>query len=176
VASSALSIVSPNSCLLFPTPSSPDSSSIAPCVGSRYGPLATPFYGYALGSVRNSLGFTVSPDVVVRKRGPKRQPGGILLRSVLCIAASRVWVHSHISSPTPHSMILWIVVSSFPHSVQSCVSTNRILGSLVFVGIKSCSTIYHADLAPSVAGMLCRLFHILSLFDSWLVLLYAHLS
>ena len=52
--SSAPSIVSPNNCLLFPTSSSPDSSSTAPCVGSRYNPLATLFYGYAVGRIRGS--------------------------------------------------------------------------------------------------------------------------
>ena len=61
---SALPIVSPNSCLLFPT-SSPDSSSTALSVESRYIPLATSFYGYALCSTRGSPGSTVSPDVVV---------------------------------------------------------------------------------------------------------------
>ena len=63
---SLLPIVSPkNSCLLFSTSRSPDISSIVLCVGSRYIPLATSFYGYALNSVRGSPGPTVSPDVVV---------------------------------------------------------------------------------------------------------------
>jgi len=83
----------------------------------------------------------------------------MLLRSVLCIAASRVRVHSHISSPAPHSVNLWTVVSFFPHNAQSSVSTNRILCSLVFVGSKSWITVYHADLAPSDVGMLWRLLH-----------------
>jgi len=51
------------------------------------------------------------------------------------------------------------VVSFFPNIVQSSVSTNRILCSLVFVGSKSWITVYHADPAPSDAGMLWRLFH-----------------
>ena len=62
---SALSILSPNSCLLFPNSSSPDSASTALCVGSRYIFLATSFYGYRLSSVRGSPGSTVSPDVAV---------------------------------------------------------------------------------------------------------------
>ena len=36
------------------------------------------------------------------------------------------------------------------------------LCSLLFVGSKSRSTIYHADQAPSDVGMLCRLFHTFS--------------
>ena len=54
------------------------------------------------------------------------------------------------------------MVSCFPHNVQSSVSTNRILCSLVFVGIKSWITMYRADLAPSDVGMMWRLFHTLS--------------
>jgi len=72
---SALPIISPNSCLLFPTSSSPDSSSTALCVGSRYIPLATLFYGYALGSIRGSPGSTVSPDVVVVAKSGNWAPG-----------------------------------------------------------------------------------------------------
>jgi len=90
---------------------------------------------------------------------PWSQPGWMRLRSVLCIAASRIRVHSHIYSPAPHSVSLWAVVSFFPHSVQSSVSTNRILCSVVFVGSKSWITVSHADLAPSDVGMLWRLFH-----------------
>jgi len=66
---SALTIVSPNSCVLFPTFSSPDSSSTALCIESRYIPLATSFYGYALGRIRGLPVSTVSPDVVVVKGG-----------------------------------------------------------------------------------------------------------
>ena len=84
------------------------------------------------------------------------------LRPVLYIAASRIQFNSHISSRTPHSVSLWIVVSFFPHSVQSSVSTNRILCGLVFVGSKSWSTIYYADLAPSHVGMLWRIFNTFS--------------
>jgi hypothetical protein len=76
-------------------------------------------YGYALGRILGSLGSTVSLDiVVVAKIG---NWAGMRLRFVLCFAASSIRVHSHISSLTPHSVSLWIVVSFFPHSVQSSV-------------------------------------------------------
>jgi len=71
-------------------------------------------------------------------------------------------VHSQITSATPHSVSLWAMVSFSPHSVQSSVSTSRILCSLVFVSSKSWSTIYRADLATSDFRMLWRLFHTLS--------------
>jgi len=90
---------------------------------------------------------------------PKAESGrqdassGMRFRSVLCIAASRIRVHS---------VSLWIVVSFFPHSLQSSVSTNPILYSAVFVDSKIWSTIYHADLAPSDVGMPWSLYHPLS--------------
>jgi len=46
------------------------------------------------------------------------------LRAVVCFASSRIRVHSHISPPTPHSVSLWIVISFFPHSMQSSVSNS----------------------------------------------------
>ena len=65
----------PCSCLLFPASSSPDSSSIALCLGSRYIPLATLFYSYALSSIRGSPGPTVSPDAVVVAKSENWAPG-----------------------------------------------------------------------------------------------------
>ena len=159
-------LVSPDNHLLFPTSSSPDIASTAPCGGSRYSPLATSLCDCAPGSTINLLRSIMSPDVVVvatvGSQGPGTSLGGIRLRSVLCIAASRIRVHSHMSSPSPHSVSLCSIVSCFPHNVQSSVSTNRILCSLVFVGIKSWITMYHADLAASDVGMLWILFHTLS--------------
>ena len=158
---STLPTVSPNSCLLSPTSRSPDIFSIVPCVSSRYIPLATSFDGYALNIIRVSPGSTVSPDVVVVAKRGNWAPvtiQGVRLRFVLCIAASLMRVHSHISSAAPHSVSLWTVVSFSPHNVHFSVSASRILCSLVLVGSKSWSIAYHADMAPSDIGMVCRLF------------------
>ena len=71
-------IESPNSCLLFPTSSSPDSASTAPCGGSRYSPLVTSSYGCSLGRILNLRGSTMSPDVVVVATVGNWDPGASL--------------------------------------------------------------------------------------------------
>jgi len=72
----------------------------------------------------------------------------------MSLSWSKAETGPHISSPTPHSVSLCIVVPFLPHSVQSSVSTNRILCS------KSWITIYNADMASSDVGMLRRLFQL----------------
>jgi len=102
---SALPIVSPNSCLLFPTSSSPDSSSAALCVGSRYNPLATLFYGCALGSIRGSPGSTVSPDVVVVAKSGNWAPGasqGGCVSGPFCVSPPAVYGSIPIFLLLPH--------------------------------------------------------------------------
>ena len=102
---SALSVVSPNICLLFPTSSSPDRSSTALCVGSRYSPLATSFYGYALGRIRGSPGSTVSPDVVFVSKGGNRAPGAGQEECVydpFCLSPPALYGSIHIFLLLPH--------------------------------------------------------------------------
>jgi hypothetical protein len=95
----------------------------------------------------------------VLKQGRTSQPVGILLGPVVCIRAICVRVHSQISFPAPHSVRRCIMVSCLPHCVQFSVSISLILRSLMFVGIKSCITLYHADLASSIKLILWRLPH-----------------
>jgi len=97
-----------------------------------------------------------------RKLAHRSQLVGTRLRSALCNDTNSVRIHSQISFPTLHPVSRCSVVCCFAHSVQSYVTTNRFLCSLVFMGIKSRININHADLAPPGICMLWRLFHTLS--------------